>query len=216
MTPTETVAAMLRAYPTLFKTRFDALHWLVSAGASEWDHQNSSIFNEDAVVRYGRVGYDEEEATEGRSEASAINARLKTRKANWDLRFTIENADLIAQDTQSGFSEVILRGNMDRLLDMPVNVDPEWKAALIELCQKIVNWEYPVGYMSVMTGSRYSIGEKYADDLVCAKKQAKEFLVRAKGGEDEKAALIREKLAADLNKLRERAAAHGLTIDDLC
>ena len=219
MSVEQTIAAMLRAYPLLWQTRFDALCRLVSQSWSYWDKEGNLI-SEDCTERQSTTDTYQDEAKALAeydkpyyNAGDRAHALVRVRRRNANLRFIVENADVIAADNQAGFSQIILRDDMARLEDMPEHVSPAWKNALIEMCEAILEWEYPVGYMD--NRPDIEIGVRYAKELKLAKEQARMFLVRVKGTDDEKWQLMRDKLKAEVAALQKKAADAGLSFNDL-
>jgi hypothetical protein len=148
LTVAETIAAMLRAYPTnAFKTRADALMRLFRSIDSEWVEgrlvppnglvtpDNSYTINEDDFVKHFCVG------TEVSAEEEAC-ARLFARRHNLEASFVFDNADLLSLNTSSDLSDVPSDQFMQTIQNMPEDVIPEWREAAKELARCVLRYEY--------------------------------------------------------------------------
>ena len=135
-----TVERMIRAFPTLYRTRAMALMALFDSSSARWvngclvDPQYEVPRSDDDILPYP-------EATPLASDGSNADQVLFEREENAKARFVFENAHLLASGKR--FARQLEREySVDfdgrHFDDMPEDVDPEWKSAALELALVIV------------------------------------------------------------------------------
>ena len=137
MNVVDTVTAMIKAWPTMYETRADALKHVFTSRYWQWvDGQlvstEPSELNVDKVSPFRHQEDDTNERIYERVRSSMQNALVKWR---------LENAELLAQDNYSHFTHTCLCiptddptwgiPNGDHLTDMPEGVQDDWKEAAI-------------------------------------------------------------------------------------
>jgi len=138
-----TVTAMIKAWPTMYETRADALKHIFTSRYWQWvDGQlvitEASELNFDGVSPFRHYEYDADEPIYVRVRNSMDKALVKWR---------LENAEILAQDDTSSFTHTCLciptdglsdfMPNGDHLADMPEDVQDDWKQAAIDTAHEM-------------------------------------------------------------------------------
>lgn len=217
MTVAETLATMIRNWPTLYETRLDALKRCFT---ESWGtYQDGCLIPESLHERSAADIMDEEEQVEKGSskhyqksnpaKAAAIEAsdRLYARRFNAKIAFLKANADLLAIDDRTKFSYPpsfssyeLNRVQLDKLND-------EWKAAFVEFCNAILTYDEAQIDRKYSQYSEQARADKKTR-LQEAKETAREGLLRAGLGQEHET----KARNAVLEKLRYEAARLGFDL----
>lgn len=142
MTVQETVFGMMRAYPTLYRTRVMALARLFDSYDSKWVN-GELLLNEPrgntAFLPYPPAKIIE--TGDARSDQDVVFHRLANAKA----QFVYDNAHMLSKDPHSAFGKhSSIRFTGKRFDDMPEDVSQEWLEAAKELANAVrVHKYYP-------------------------------------------------------------------------
>jgi hypothetical protein len=220
----ETVATIIRNWPSSYYTRLDALRRVFTASGDNWFEGEDGMYPLPEIVLTAsvrdEVAAEEKEIAEKlrgrdinevsaytRSEISSI--RLYHRRERARNAFNRENAELIAAERFAGFTYIPTFSTTD-LNALPLaNMAPDWREALVEFCNEIHRYtEIEARYQKRQQAPQYQ--QQGVDNLNRSKDVATECLHRLGQGDkaDEK---VR---AAAIEKLRAAAAEYGMKLVD--
>jgi hypothetical protein len=217
----EILAQIVSNWPSLYTTRYDALGNALTSSWPSWQETETGFIPRPSGIADGRDSL--EDPTTERVNDILRGRPFETLKAweqeqvyaarvSWGRRHAIEifnreHAADIARNTSETFVSVP-RFSLSDLDKIPLDrLDPAWRAALIEYCEKIER----LSEDKVRDGKRdlnQEAQDRAASDLKSAKAAAKECLFRlgiADGAEI-------EQRAAEIAKLRAQAYALGLDL----
>lgn len=212
----ETIAKMIRNWPILHPTRKDALRHVFIAPWVDWtggepnfdglmSNDDRPLDDEDAEIEklLGRRGDVVSAAKQKYIDAETVSTRLRVRRRNMETKFLLDNADLIAMDTQVEF-DCPPTFSLYELNRIPLEkLNDEWKAALVEFCHEVQFYDeckIDIKYHDHNVESR----DRQKRALADAKKTAAECLSRL----DPSAEAVKAR-AAKLAEVRALAAALG-------
>ena len=129
-----TIVKMMQAYPTLNSSRKAALNNLFNGSHAEW-------VDGELVLRQDSGYFDREDHQDSLNVIDPdedLHMRLFYLRENADIEFTVEHAELLADDTHSHLERnqpdmYWISSLDDRWADMPENVTAEWAAAADEI-----------------------------------------------------------------------------------
>ena len=136
----ETVFGMMRAYPTMYRSRVMALARLFDSYDSEW--VNGELI--DNEHRSGRdfLPYPPEKLVET-GDLREIHDVLFARRQNAKAQFVYDNAELMSKHSFSSFGKhSTIRFSGRHFDDIPADITPEWLEAAKELAQAVVSHKY--------------------------------------------------------------------------
>lgn len=138
MNVVDTVAAMIKAWPTMYETRGDALKHIFTSRYWQWvDGQlvntEASELKSDEVSPFRHYEDDADEP---------IYVRISNSKERALIVWRLKNVELLAQDDRAHFTHTCLCiptddptwgiPNGDHLADMPEDVQDDWKQAALD------------------------------------------------------------------------------------
>lgn len=132
----DSVIACLRNWPSLHKTRLDSLMVMFDYSGATWE--NGERINQPSTET-ASGDYPQMKPFDTRGEAFFI---LNRKRDEAEQEFTIENAELIADDHVTGFTyepgDDCWRPWLIEAVDsMPDDVTEEWRVAAVELAFKV-------------------------------------------------------------------------------
>lgn len=220
----ETVATMIRNWPSSYATRLDALRRVFTASSNDWLRGDTGMYplpdtvltaserdeaaeEEKAVAQELRGRGLDEVSAYVRSSIASTRLRLRRERAENDFRRA--NADLIAVERHAGFT-YIPSFSFHQLNNLPLgNLAPDWREALIEFCEEVQRYsEIEARHQKRDQAPEYQ--QRGVDELNQSKAVAAECLHRLGLG-DSAAGQAR---AAEIAKLRRAAAAFGMKLVD--
>jgi hypothetical protein len=237
------LVAMIKAYPTLRGSRLDCLENLASGSTEydvRWNEDGSLWVNEEKTARSGRPDKSEDQDEQviaglediaNEKVGSIFHRGAVSRHANHLLflrsqavkeKFNVDNAEEIIlagtsydpdfKDYPNAYGwENSLPSGGYRLLDtIPENADPLWIAAFTELMDAILWFEYPEHKWKGMSAD---YAKSRLDGLERAKSEARDILVRIKGTDKEKTALVQANVQKQIDALIAQAAKQGVKIE---
>lgn len=137
----QTVCLMMRAVPTLFRTRVMALKNLFDSFDTEWVN-GELVSHERPSADRDYLPYAEHEVAlpEDLDQVEDISDLLFKRSENAKAQFVHDNAELLSRHTTSHFDlEHAIHFSGRRLMDIPDDVSDDWLAAAKELANAIMH-----------------------------------------------------------------------------
>jgi hypothetical protein len=237
------LVAMIKAYPTLRGSRLDCLENLASSNTEydvHWNEDGSLWVSPEKTTssNWGEKSEDEDDQViaglkdiANEKVGSIFHRGAVSRHANHLLflrsqavkkNFNIDNAEEIIlagtsydpdfKDYPNAYGwENSLPDGGYRLLDtIPENADPLWIAAFTELMDAILWFEYPTHKWE---GKSKDYAEGQLAGLERAKSEARDILIRLKGSDKEKTALVQANVQKQIDALIAQAAKQGVKIE---
>jgi hypothetical protein len=210
------LAALIRNWPTLMRTRNDALRWVFTNSGTEW-MEDGYPYPDAAYQASTRDLRDEDESAaedgkcwKGKEKAAQeARGRLRARRENQQITFTCDNADLLAIEAYSEFSYPpsfstyeLNRIPLDKLND-------DWKGALVEFCRALLQYSEDDARRHCSNGKSKEYIDRSVLDVKFAHETATECIARLGLGQHKDAR------AEALNKIREEARKFGFKLEPI-
>lgn len=136
----DTVFGMMRAYPTMYRSRVMALARLFDSYDSEW--VNGELIDNERRLNEDFLPYSPEKLVET-GDPHEDNGVLFSRRQNAKAQFVFDNAGLMSKDQYSTFGKhSTIRFAGRHFDDIPTNVTPEWLEAAKELAHAVCLHKY--------------------------------------------------------------------------
>jgi hypothetical protein len=205
-----TLAAVIRAYPSLRHTRMDAVAAILEDSHSHWDQHGNLLpakhaitpsdrdyINRDDVKPADKLWYSSCEAVE---QYFRDNADMIARTPDFRDPFPDEWCDGF------GFGTTLLNQHksFDMLDSLPENVNPLWMDIFIQFFKQVLDFRFNSAYIA-----RYPNSTHYAG-LEKAKEKARNWLIKLSGSEKEKSDLTKKIINDGFKKLKDQAARTGV------
>lgn len=172
----DTVFGMMRAYPTMYRSRVMALARLFDSYDSEW--VNGELI--DNAPRSGGdfLPYPPDKLVETEDQHE-LNNVLFARRQNAKAQFVYDNAGLMSKDLYSAFGKhSTIRFAGRHFDDIPADISPEWLEAAKELAQAVVGHKY---YPNTTYAADYTLNQakEEAASLAICNQFLERFRVKA-------------------------------------
>jgi hypothetical protein len=221
------VAQMIRAYPSLRSTRWDALLEISGNYEATWDADGNISIGYDSV-QMSEYAVDEtgiinaqERLDAALAAGNASPEAIEQHKANVADEFIHqhgdrdrylwirEHADVLAQCRRRKIRNGGSSSHFKNLQMVPDNIDPEWKRAFIEMAQEVVYTPFNEAKYSHYTAD---YRDRARNEWATTVGKAKDFLIRMKGTDTEKKALMLKTYQDKLAALMIEAERAGVVI----
>ena len=141
MTVQETICEMMQNYPTMYRSRVQALARLFDSYSTHWE--DGCLIDTDRPSSPDRNPLPYPNTLANPTTDTEVDDALFERRENAKAQFVLDNAHLMSRDLYSSFeSNYPIRFEGKRFEDFPENATKEWHDAAVELAHAILRHTY--------------------------------------------------------------------------